>query len=66
MKVTKPEARMVKAGINRQKCNIQIYLLKYTLMLWTDFTRVKQHIVMGCYDHYKAHFRCNTRELGTC
>jgi hypothetical protein len=43
-----------------------MYLLKYTLMLWTDFISLKQRTVMGCFEHYKVHFRYNTWELGTC
>jgi hypothetical protein len=46
------------------KRNIKIYLTKYTLMLRTDFIRLTQRIVGGCFEHYKVQFRYNTRELG--
>ena len=66
MKCKKHETHTVIAGTSRCKRNIQNYLLKYTLMLWIDFNRLTQRIVMGCFEHYRVHFRCNTRELGTC
>ena len=66
MKSKKRETQTVIAGISRCKRNIQIYLLQYTVMLWTDFIELTQRIVMGSFEHCKFHFRCNTREMGTC